>query len=86
MSSTRLPLLATLVACTLGAAGHLHLIGPMPGSAAVHATVQRLRSDLAGRWRCDVATRRALLGDGDDEPLYEGVQQSCPAAADPLER
>jgi hypothetical protein len=86
MSSTRLPLLATLVAGALGAAGHLQLIGPMPGSAAVHANVQRLRSDLAGRWGCDVATRRALLTDGDDAQLYEDVQQSCPAAADPLER
>jgi hypothetical protein len=86
MSSTRLPLLATLVACALGAAGHLHLIGPMPGSAALHANVERVRGDVAGRWRCDVATRRALLGDGDDEQLYEGVEQSCPALADPVER
>jgi hypothetical protein len=86
MSSTRLPLLATLVTCALGAAGHLHLIGPMPGSAAVHANVERLRSDLAGRWGCDVATRRALLTGGDDARLYEDVQESCPAAADPLER
>jgi hypothetical protein len=84
--SARLPLLATLVACALGCARHLHVIGPIPGSAAVHANVQRLRGELAGSWACDVATRRALLIDGDDEQLYEDVQQSCPAAADPLER
>jgi hypothetical protein len=84
MSSTRLPLLATLVACALGCAGHLHLIGPMPGSRLLHADAQRVRSDLTGRWRCDVATRRALLGEGDDEELYAGAQESCPAAADPV--
>jgi hypothetical protein len=47
--------------------------------------VHELRADLAGRWLCDTATRRALLTDGDLERLYADAQATCPAAPDPLE-
>jgi hypothetical protein len=84
MASTRLPMLATLVACALGCAAHLHLLPATPIGDAQRAAVQHVRAELAGRWRCDVATRRALLSDGDDaEQLYADVETSCPAAADP---
>jgi hypothetical protein len=83
MASTRLPMLATLVACALGCAAHLHLLPSTPIGDAQRAAVQRVRAELAGRWRCDVATRRALLSDGDDVQLYADVEASCPAAADP---
>jgi hypothetical protein len=86
MSSTRLPLLADARRVRARRCRTPAPDRPEPGSAAVHAQVQRVRGDLAGRWTCDVATRRALLTDGDDEQLYEDVQQACPAAADPLER
>jgi hypothetical protein len=46
--------------------------------------VAELRLELAGRWRCDTATRRALLSDGDAEQLHAGVQAACPAAVDPV--
>jgi hypothetical protein len=84
MASTRLPMLATLVACALGCAAHLHLLTPPPVPAAVRARVQELRDDLDVRWRCDTATRRALLSDGDAERLYADTQASCPGAADPV--
>jgi hypothetical protein len=83
MASTRLPMLATLVACALGCAAHLHVLPSTPIGGAQRAAVQRVRAELAGRWRCDVATRRALLSDGDDAQLYADVEASCPAAADP---
>jgi hypothetical protein len=83
MASTRLPMLATLVACALGCAAHFDALPAAPGSAVVRAGVQRIRADLGDRWRCDVATRRALLADGDDEQHYTEVEESCPAAGDP---
>jgi hypothetical protein len=83
MASTRLPMLATLVACALGCAAHLHALPAPPMLDAARARVQALRLDLTGRWRCDVATRRALLPDGDEQELYADVQASCPAARDP---
>jgi hypothetical protein len=83
MASTRLPTLATLVACAIGCAAHLHLLPSVPVPDAARSRVQELRDDLEGRWRCDVATRRALLLDGDEEQLYADTQASCPAAADP---
>jgi hypothetical protein len=46
--------------------------------------VHELRADLAGRWRCDTATRRALVTDGDAEGLLSDVAAACPAAADPV--
>jgi hypothetical protein len=70
-----------LMVCALGCAGHLHAIPPVPG---LDAARERVRSDLAPRWRCDTATRRALLTDGDAERLYDDVQATCPAARDPL--
>jgi hypothetical protein len=45
--------------------------------------VDAARSELAPRWRCDSAMRRALLTDGDAERLYDDVQAACPAARDP---
>jgi hypothetical protein len=75
-----------LVVCALGCAGHLHAI-PLalaPGLDAVRERVDAGRSELAPRWRCDTATRRALLTDGDAERLYDDVQAACPAAGDPL--
>jgi hypothetical protein len=83
MASTRLPTLATLVACALGCAAHLHALPSLTVADAARAAVRDLRGDLTGRWLCDVATRRALLSDGDEAHLYADVQQSCPAAADP---
>ena len=78
------PSVMVLMVCALGAAGHLHALPPVPGSAAVHRGVDAVRLDLAGRWRCDTATRRALLNDADAERAYEDVQAACPAAGDPL--
>jgi hypothetical protein len=43
-----------------------------------------LRAEVAGRWRCDTATRRALLTDGDAERLYADVQASCPTVVEPV--
>ena len=83
MSSTRLPMLATLVAWAIGCAVHLHALPAPPMLDAARARVQALRSDLTGRWRCDVATPRALLSDGDERELYADVQASCPPAQDP---
>ena len=42
------------------------------------------RAEVAGRWRCDTATRRALLTDGDGERLYEDVQAVCPGVVEPV--
>jgi hypothetical protein len=58
--------------------------GPAPGVDAARERVDALRSDLASRWRCDTATRRALLTDGGAQGLYEDVQAACRAAGDPL--
>jgi hypothetical protein len=82
MASTRLPTLATLVACAIGCAVHLHALPAPQLPGPVRERVQALRGDLTGSWRCDAATRRALLSDGDDQELYEDVQASCPAARD----
>jgi hypothetical protein len=70
-----------LMVCALGRAGHLHAIPPAPEA---RERVDAVGSDLAPRWRCDTATRRALLTDGDAERLYDDVQAACPAAPDPL--
>lgn len=70
--------------CALGCAGHVHAIPPPPGVGAARAGVDDVRAELAGSWRCDTATRRALLTDGGAERLYDDVQASCPAARDPL--
>jgi hypothetical protein len=47
------------------------------------AAVRDVRGDLSARWACDVATRRALLSDGDAERLYAGAQAACPPAPGP---
>ena len=73
-----------LMVCALGCAGHLHAIPPAPGLDAARERVDAVRSGLAPRWRCDTATRRALLTDGDAERLYHDVQATCPAVRDPL--
>jgi hypothetical protein len=78
------PSVMVLMVCAVGCAGHLHAIPPAPGLDAAHERVDALRSGLAPRWRCDTATRRALLTDGDAERLYDDVQAACPAARDPL--
>jgi hypothetical protein len=83
MAATRLPTLATLVACAIGCAVHLHALPAAPLPGPVRERVQALRADLTGRWRCDAATRRALLSAGDDQELYDDVQASCPGAPDP---
>jgi hypothetical protein len=83
-----------LMVCALGCAGHLQAIPPVPvpvpvpvpGLDAARERVDAVRSDLAPRWRCDTATRRALLTDGDAERLYDDVQATCPAVRDPLAR
>jgi hypothetical protein len=59
------PSVMVLMACALGCAGHLHAMPHLAALDGVHARVDALRADLAGRWRCDTATRRALLTDGD---------------------
>jgi hypothetical protein len=74
------PSLMVLLVCAVGGAGHLHA----PGLDAARARVVQLRAEVAGRWRCDTATRRALLTEGDAEWLYTDVQEACPAAADPV--
>jgi hypothetical protein len=76
--------LVVLMVCALGWAGHLHALPAPPGLRAAGERVDAVRSDLAPRWRCDTATRRALLTDGDAERLYEGVQAACPSARHPL--
>jgi hypothetical protein len=73
-----------LLICALGGAGQLHVLPAVPGLDAARWHVDELRLELAGRWRCDTATRRALLTDGDAERLYADVQAVCPPAADPL--
>jgi hypothetical protein len=78
------PSLVVLMVCVLGGAGHLHAIPPPPGLDAAREGVDSLRSEVAGRWRCDTATRRALLADADAERLYADVQAACPVAGDPL--
>jgi hypothetical protein len=78
------PSLVVLMVYALGGAGHLHAMPQVGGLDGARARVHDLRDDLAGRWRCDTATRRALLTDADAERLYEDVQAACPAALDPL--
>jgi hypothetical protein len=82
------PSVVVLMVCALGCAGHLHAIPPVPvpvpGLDAARDRVDAVRSDLTPRWRCDTATRRALLTDGAAERLYDDVQAACPAARDPL--
>ena len=77
------PSVMVLMVCALGCAGHLHAIPTPPGLDAAHERVDAVRSELAPRWRCDTATRRALLTDDDAERLYDDVQAACPAARDP---
>jgi hypothetical protein len=73
-----------LPVCAPGGAGHLHALPHVAALDAARARVVQLRAEVAGRWRCDTATRRALLTDGDAEQLYTDVQEVCPAAADPV--
>jgi hypothetical protein len=73
-----------LMVCALGCLGHLRAIPPASGLSAARDRVDAVRSQVAPRWRCDTATRRALLTDGDAERLYDDVQAACPAARDPL--
>ena len=42
-------------------------------AAMVCALDEQLRAELDGRWRCDTATRRALLTDADAERLLDDV-------------
>ena len=77
------PSVVVLMVCALGCAGHLHATPPAPGLDAARERVDAVRSELV-RWRCDTATRRAPLTDGDAERLYDDVQAACPAAPDPL--
>ena len=78
------PSLMVLMVCALGCAGHLHAMPAVPGAHTASEPVDALRSELGPRWRCDTATRRALLTDGDAERLYADVQVACPAAPDPV--
>jgi hypothetical protein len=78
------PSVMVLLICALAGAGQLHVLPAVPGLDGARSKVDELRLELAGRWRCDTATRRALLTDGDAERLYADVQAACPAAADPL--
>jgi hypothetical protein len=73
-----------LLVSALGCAGHLHALPHAAALDGARERVAELRLEIAGRWRCDTATRRALLSDGDAEQLYAGVQAACPAAADPV--
>jgi hypothetical protein len=73
-----------LVVCALGGAGHLHALPHVSALDAARVRVVQLRAEVAGRWRCDTATRRALLTDGGAEGLYGEVQGSCPAVVEPL--
>ena len=84
MAVTLKPSVMVLVVCALGAAGHLHALPHVSALDAAQARVVRLRAEVAGRWRCDTATRRALLTDGDAAGLYGEVQAACPAVAEPL--
>jgi hypothetical protein len=59
-------------------------IGDVRVPTSSRARVVRLRAEVAGRSRCDTATRRALLTDGDAEGLYGDVQASCPAVVEPV--
>jgi hypothetical protein len=78
------PSVMVLLICALAGAGQLHVLPAVPGLDGARSKVDELQLELAGRWRCDTATRRALLTDGDAERLYADVQAACPAAADPL--
>jgi hypothetical protein len=75
-----------LLVCAAGAAADLHALPHVSALDGARSRVVELRADLAGRWRCDTATRRALLTDGDAERLLEDAAAACPAAADPLAR
>ena len=78
------PSLVVLLVCAIGGAAHLHALPHVPALDAARSRVADLRLELDGRWRCDTATRRALLTDGDAERLYADVQVACPSAANPL--
>jgi len=78
------PSVMVLVVCALGGAGHLHALPHVSALDAVQARVAQVRAEVAGRWRCDTATRRALLTDGDGERLYEDVQAVCPGVVEPV--
>jgi hypothetical protein len=78
------PSLMVLLVCAVGWAGHQHALPHVSALDGVRSRVADLRVDLAGRWRCDTATRRALLTDGDAEQLLGDAQAACPAAPDPL--
>jgi hypothetical protein len=73
-----------LLVCAVGGAGHLHALPNVPALDAARSRVADLRADLGGRWRCDTATRRALLTDGDAERLLDDAAAACPALADPV--
>jgi hypothetical protein len=78
------PSVMALLVCAVGGAGHVRALPPVPGLDAPRSRMRELRAELAGRWRCDTATRRALLTDGNAERLYADAGAACPAAADPL--
>ena len=78
------PSVMVLMVCALGCAGHLHAIPHLAALDGARERVDALRSELTPRWRCDTATRRALLTDGDAQRLYNDVQAACPPARDPL--
>jgi hypothetical protein len=78
------PSLMVVLVCAVGWAGHLHALPHVSALDGARSRVADLRADLAGRWRCDTATRRALLTDGDAERLLADAQAACPAAPDPL--
>jgi hypothetical protein len=79
------PSLMVLLVCAVGAAGDLHVLPHVSALAGARARVAELRADLDGRWRCDTATRRALVTDGDAESLLSDVAAACPAAPAPLD-
>jgi hypothetical protein len=78
------PSVMVLVVCALGGAGHIHALPHVSALDAARARVDDVRADVAGRWRCDTATRRALLTDGDAERLYGEVQAACPGVVEPV--
>jgi hypothetical protein len=67
------PSVMVLLICALAGAGQLHVLPAVPGLDGARSKVDALRLEIAGRWRCDTATRRALLTDGDAERLYADV-------------
>jgi hypothetical protein len=79
------PSVMVLLVCAVGWAGHLHALPHVSALDGARSRVADLRADLAGRWRCDTATRRALLTDADAERLLADVAAACPAVADPVD-